>query len=93
PEQKDAWFQRCASILRTMYLRGQPVGVERLRTKYGGRIQHRVSPQHHRKAGGKVIRLAMQQLEKAGFVQKEKVGRTLTPKGRSLLDKAGSAAQ
>jgi small subunit ribosomal protein S19e len=89
PEQKDAWFHRCAAILRTMYLRGQPVGVERLRHKYGGRIQHRVSPQHHRSAGGKVIRLALQQLEKAGLVQKEKVGRTLTPKGRSMLDKAG----
>ncbi len=39
-------------------------------------------------AGGKNIRLMLQQLEKAGFVKKEKVGRTLTPKGRSLLDKA-----
>ncbi|MBI5036101.1 30S ribosomal protein S19e [Candidatus Micrarchaeota archaeon] len=91
PEQKDFWFLRCASILRTMYVRGTPVGVERLRHKYGGRTQHVVHRSHHRKAGGKTIRLAMQQLEKAGFIKKEKVGRVLTPKGVSLLDKASKA--
>ncbi len=88
PESPDFWFVRCASLLRTLYVRGTPVGVERLRHKYGGRTSHIVSRSHHRKSGGKNLRLMLQQLEKAGFVQKEKVGRTLTPKGRSLLDKA-----
>ncbi len=88
PEQPDFWYARCASLLRTMYVRAAPVGVERLRHKYGGRTSHIVARSHHRKAGGKNIRLMLQQLEKAGFVQKEKVGRILTSKGRSLLDKA-----
>ncbi len=88
PEQPDFWYARCAALLRTMYLRGEPVGVERLRHKYGGRTSHTVARSHHRKAGGKSLRLMLQQLEKAGFVKKEKVGRTITPKGRSLLDKA-----
>ncbi|MBI2445260.1 30S ribosomal protein S19e [Candidatus Micrarchaeota archaeon] len=88
PEQKDFWFSRCASLLRTMYLRAGPVGVERLRHKYGGRTSHTVARSHHRKAGGKSIRLMLQQLEQAGLVKKEKVGRILTAKGRSLLDKA-----
>ncbi|MBI4360866.1 30S ribosomal protein S19e [Candidatus Micrarchaeota archaeon] len=91
PEQEDFWFVRCAAILRTLYAGGKPVGVERLRHKYGGRTQHKVSPQHHRKAGGKSIRLALQQLEKAGLVKKEKTGRILTAKGRSLLDKAAAS--
>lgn len=91
PEQADFWYSRCASLLRTMYVRGTAVGVERLRHKYGGRTSHTVARSHHRKAGGKSIRLMLQQLEKAGFVQKEKVGRTLTSKGRSLLDKASKA--
>ncbi len=88
PEQADFWYLRCASLLRTLYVRGVPVGVERLRHKYGGRTSHIVSRSHHRKSGGKTIRLAFQQLENAGLVKKEKGGRALTPKGRSLLDKA-----
>lgn len=91
PQQEDFWFTRCAAILRTLYVGGKPVGVERLRHKYGGRTQHRVAPQHHKKAGGKSIRLALQQLEKAGLVKKEKAGRTLTAKGRSLLNKASAS--
>ena len=90
PEQKDFWYARCASLLRTLYVRGTPVGVQRLRHKYGGRTSHIVSRSHHRKGGGKNIRFMLQQLEKAGLVQKEKVGRTLTAKGRSLLDKASN---
>jgi len=91
PESPDFWYARCASLLRTMYVRATPVGVQRLRHKYGGRTTHTVARSHHRMAGGKNIRLMLQQLEKAGFVQKEKVGRTLTSKGRSLLDKASKA--
>lgn len=90
PESPDFWYARCASLLRTMYVRAAPVGVERLRHKYGGRTSHTVARSHHRKAGGKSIRLMLQQLEQAGLVKKEKVGRTLTAKGRSLLDKASN---
>ena len=88
PMQKDFWFDRCASILYQVYRNG-PVGTEKLRVKYGGQTQHRVHRSHHRKAGGKTIRLALQQLEKAGLVSKaEKAGRAITPKGIAIMDKA-----
>jgi len=87
PQQEDWWYIRAASILRAVYLRG-PVGVEKLRTKYGGRKDRGVKPEHFRKASGHVIRKIMQQLEQAGLFEKvERKGRKLTPKGQSLLDK------
>ncbi len=88
PEDPDWWYYRCASILRKLYVRGGPVGIERLRTVYGGRKNYGVAPEHFVKGSGSVVRKALQQLEKAGLVVKVKgKGRTLTPKGRSLLDK------
>jgi len=88
PQDNKFWFVRAASLLRTVYVRGEAVGVERLRHKYGGRKEHRVSRAHHEKAGGKTIRTCLQQLEAAGLVKKEKTGgRTITPAGASFLDK------
>lgn len=86
PEKKEFWFHRCASLLYQVFKHG-PVGTERLRHKYGGKTDHKVHRSHHRKAGGKTIRLALQQLEKAGLIKKEKAGRIVTAKGKSLLDK------
>ncbi|MFH1199659.1 MAG: 40S ribosomal protein S19 [Candidatus Micrarchaeota archaeon] len=88
PQDNDFWFKRCGALLRTLSLAGETVGVQRLRHKFGGRTQHTVARSHHRKAGGKGIRLALQQLEKAGLVKKEKFGRSITAAGRKLLDKA-----
>ena len=51
PEQPDFWYIRAASILRRIYLDG-PVGVERLRSYYGGRKRHKVRPARFRKASG-----------------------------------------
>ena len=92
PQDPDWWYVRCASLLRKLYIHG-PIGVERLRSMYGGRKDRGHRPEHHRKAGGSIIRKALQQLEAAGLVEKitdEKghvIGRALTPKGRSLLDR------
>ena len=86
PQEPDWWYVRTASILRKLYFES-PVGVQRLRKKYGGRKRKGNSPAHHRKAGGAIIRASLQQLEKAGLVDKvEKSGRVLSKKGRSLLD-------
>ncbi len=88
PEQEDFWFIRCASIMRHICVRGS-AGTNRLRRHYGGRKGRTVRPEHHRPAGGSTIRKAMQQLEKAGLVAKQKTGgRKLTAKGQALLDKA-----
>lgn len=86
PQVPDWWYFRTASLLRKLYMNG-PVGVQRLRKEYGGRKRKGNSPAHHRKAGGCIIRISLQQLEKAGFVDKvEKSGRVVSKKGRSLLD-------
>jgi len=86
PQNPDWWYIRCASLLRKLYLNG-PIGVSRLRKMYGGRKRRGTRPEHFRKAGGSIIRHALQQLEKAGFVtKKDREGRVLTPRGRSLLD-------
>jgi len=87
PEQPDFWYIRAASLLRRVYLNG-PVGVEKLRTFYGGRKRRGTKPARFKKASGSVIRKLLQQLESAGFVEKEKNGdgRKITSKGKKFLD-------
>ncbi|OFV68129.1 30S ribosomal protein S19e [Methanosarcinales archaeon] len=85
PVDEDWWFIRCSSILRRIYIDG-PVGVERLATFYGGRHRRGVKTEHLKKGSGSVIRKALQQLERAGYVTKASKGRQITPKGKSLLD-------
>jgi len=87
PQDEKFWFMRCASILRKAYLTPQ-IGVSRLRTHYGGRKERGVKPEKHSRAGGNMIRKAMQTLEKAGLLSKSKKGREITGKGKSLLDSA-----
>ncbi|VVC02817.1 30S ribosomal protein S19e [Candidatus Bilamarchaeum dharawalense] len=85
PQTDNFWYLRCASILRQFYVNGT-VGVQRLRRHYGGKKRRGVRPGRHMPAGGSTIRKAMQELEKAGLLTKEKSGRILSPKGRKLLD-------
>ena len=86
PEQPDWWHTRAASLLRRVYIDG-PVGISRLRSYYGGRQNRGQLPEHFRKAGGKILRTILQQLEQAGLVRKiERGGRKLTPKGAAMLD-------
>lgn len=86
PQSKDFWYVRSASILRRIYLEG-PVGVERLRTYYGARKKMGHAPPHMKRAGGSTIRKILQQLETAGYIEKDKKnGRKITAKGRKLLD-------
>ncbi len=88
PEDPDWWYYRAASILRKLYISGEPIGIETFRVIYGGLQRRGVAPPHFRKAGGSHIRKILQQLEKANLVTKEgNKGRVLTPKGRSLLDR------
>ncbi|MEW6221890.1 MAG: 30S ribosomal protein S19e [Candidatus Hadarchaeota archaeon] len=86
PDKLDWWYSRAASIMRRLYLEG-PVGVSRLRTYYGGRQNRGQAPEHFRKAGGKIIRVIFQQLEKAGLTTKiGRAGRKLSPQGVKLLE-------
>ncbi|MCE4606476.1 MAG: 30S ribosomal protein S19e [Desulfurococcales archaeon] len=87
PTDTDWWYIRAASIMRRLYKAKTPVGIERLRTIYGGRASLGSKPEHFRKSGGAVIRNILQQLQKAGLVQiVPRKGRVLTASGVSLLD-------
>lgn len=95
PVQEDWWYIRAASVLRKIYLNG-PIGVSKLRIVYGGRYRRGVKPEHFARGSGAVIRHILQQLEKANYIQKKSghggkgrviVGRTVTSKGHSFIDK------
>jgi len=88
PEQANWWYLRAASIMRNVYLNG-PVGVERLRTVYGGKKSLGHQPTHFRKASGKIIRAILQDLERAKLVEsvtKPSRGRKVTREGQRFLD-------
>lgn len=96
PVKNDWWYIRAASVLRAVYRLG-PVGVSKLRAKYGGKKNRGVKKEHFYKGSGNILRKSLQQLEKAGFVKfAEKgvhKGRVITPKGRSFLDKIATQIQ
>ncbi|MDE1870769.1 MAG: 30S ribosomal protein S19e [Candidatus Micrarchaeota archaeon] len=86
PDDVDFFYVRSASILRQVYING-PIGVSRLRTRYGSRKEHVVHRRHHIRAGGSIIRDALQGLEKLNYVKNTRSGRIITPQGRSFMDK------
>lgn len=85
PEDQDWWYTRAAAVLRRIYVDG-PVGVERMRSVYGGKKNRGSKPNKSVKGSGSVLRKALQQLESAGYVTKQKSGRVVTPAGASFLD-------
>ncbi len=95
PNRDDWWYVRVAAVLRTVHVKG-PIGVSKLRTKYGGRKRRGVKPGKFVRGGGSVIRHALQQLEQAGLVKQEEKGvhkgRITTPKGKSFLFAAAKKA-
>jgi small subunit ribosomal protein S19e len=90
PANADWWYMRASAILCTVRKKG-PVGVEKLRTKYGGKKNRGHKPERFYKGSGSVIRKCLQQLEKAGLIEKKEKdvhkGRIITKKGVSLIDK------
>ena len=85
PQNPNWWYTRAASILRKVYIHG-PIGLENLRSDYGGRKNRGSKPNRVTKAGGSDIRKILQQLETAGLVQTTRPkGRVVTPKGRKLM--------
>ncbi len=86
PSQRDWWYLRSASVLRKIYLYGT-VGIQRLSTEYGGKRDRGSAPYHARAGSRSILREILQQLEKAGLVQRYKnVGRRVTAEGQRLLD-------
>lgn len=89
PLNKEWYYIRAASILRTIYIRG-PIGVQKLRIKYGSKKNRGSRPEKFYKASGKIIRIIMQDLEKNNLISYKKEGihkgRIISPKGKSFID-------
>ncbi len=89
-DSENFWYIRCASILRKVKKYG-PIGVNKLRKFYGGRNRKGPGLNHSAKGSGKIIRLALQQLEDAKLLEKmEKGGRVVSPEGISLLERTAN---
>lgn len=85
PTQSDWWYKRVSAIFRSIYVKG-PMGISKLRIKYGGKQDRDVAPDKSSKGSGSIARTALQQLEDAGWVEKSDDGRIITAEGQSLLD-------
>jgi small subunit ribosomal protein S19e len=97
PVEDDFWYKRAASILRQIYVH-RVTGVNRLRTRYGSRLNRGMRPERFRRASGKIIRTILQQAEAAGLIEKynepgKRAGRILTLKGKEFLDSVGNGKQ
>ena len=93
-DDEDFWHKRAASVLRNIYKTGS-VGVQRLRTKYGSKKNRGFKPEAFKKGSGKIIRIILQQADKAGLteiqkpirgVKSKKPGRILTEKGKKFME-------
>jgi len=91
PVRDDWWYIRAAAILRTIYKNG-PVGISKLRSKYGGAKNRGRKKHKFTKGSGKVIRTIVQQLEEKGYFKRapKGKGRLVTSQGQSLLEKTAS---
>ena len=85
PKEENWWYIRAASVLRRVYIDG-PVGVQRLRSFYGGKKNRGSMPSRFKRGSGSVTRKILQQLEKAGYIVNTPEGRIVSPAGRSFLD-------
>ena len=94
PTRPDWWHVRSAAVLRSVFKLG-PIGVSKLRVKYGGKKDRGHKPEEFRKGSGNILRKILQQLEKAGLIKKVDKGvhkgRIITGRGKSMLDKAAIA--
>ncbi len=94
PVDDDWWFARAASVLRSVSKLG-PIGVNKLRTKYGSKKNRGLRPEKFKDASGNILRTVLQQLEKEGLVSQNKdpkvKGRIITAKGQSLLEKCAAS--
>jgi small subunit ribosomal protein S19e len=90
PQQTDWYYTRCASLLRKIYLHG-PIGIRDLQTMYGGTKAVGYGGEHHRDAGGAIIRTAVHNLEKLGYLDKvEGKGRTISHEGMKKIDRVST---
>jgi len=84
---ENFWYIRCASLIRKVKKFG-PIGVNKLRKFYGGRNRKGSGLNHSARGSGKIIRVALQQLENAKLIDNiEKEGRVVSSEGTSFLER------
>jgi len=90
PVKKDWWYTRAASVLLAVHKLG-PIGVSKLRIKYGSKKNRGVKPEHFYKASGNILRKILQQLEKSKLIKQTEIGihkgRVITKEGMALVNK------
>ena len=84
PTQENWWYLRTAAILRKVARNG-PVGVTHLAQAFGGKKDNGAMPNTPGVASRHIIRTALQQLEKAGLVEKVETKEIDTEDGKVKL--------
>ncbi|MCF7867030.1 40S ribosomal protein S19 [Candidatus Woesearchaeota archaeon] len=89
PPIRDDWWQvRAAAVLLSVQKLG-PIGVSKLRVKYGNRKNKGNKPEGFVKGSGNILRKVLQQLEAAKLLKKEETsvhkGREITKEGNKLI--------
>lgn len=86
PLKTDWYYTRAAAVARKIYLR--PRGIGQLQQAFGGRARRGTRRNKSAKGTQGIIRHCLQQLEKAGIVQKHEngSGRKITFKGQKDMD-------
>lgn len=92
PEDPDWWYVRAASLLRKIYVNG-PMGVQRMRSAYGGARDRGSAPSRFKRGSGAIVRTMFQQFEDAGLIEKNEKGRVISARGRSFLDGAANSSK
>jgi small subunit ribosomal protein S19e len=87
PENPNWFFYRLAALSRKFYLnRGK--GIGNLRKDYGGKKRRGSRPGKRVLSSGKILRLAIQQLEKLNIIYQDDRGkRKITKKAKQDMDK------
>ena len=70
-----------------------PIGISDLKSVYGGRKRIGYNLNHHKDAGGAIIRKALQQLESAGYITKKNKGRLMSDDGMKKIDRLATEIQ
>ena len=90
PYKQDWLYVRAAAVARQLYLK-RSIGINTLRSHFGGKQRAGVNTEHHRKASAKIIRHCMQQLQELGMVGvvqiKDDNGKTIETNGREITKK------
>jgi len=90
PVSDDWWFVRAGSILVAVADMG-PIGVSKLRVKYGNKKNRGVKPERFYKSSGNIIRKILQQLESGNLIKKRDSGihkgRIITKEGLAVINK------